>query len=291
MDCKIPFIIGCGAHCPLLGRSGARSASPPLRAAGHVCVQWQLAPVGNGAAACFRGRAGLADVTRAAAELSVLAHALHTLASQVRIRVAAPTTEAISSESGEGGAGHRILRAAAAMAVPAQRLSAYVAGRQGRRQPAPVRPRAAPAPAAVNVTSAPAPAPDAATARAAHDAQNRPRSPPTTPSAAGSFDFKSYMEATAKSVNAALDAAVPEKYPETLNEAMRYSLLAGGKRVRPALCLAACEMVGGDAARAMPTACAMEMVHTMSLIHDDLPAMDNDDFRRGRPTNHKVCAC
>jgi uncharacterized membrane protein YgcG len=96
------------------------------------------------------------------------------------------------------------------------------------------------------------------------------------------------MEATAASVNAALDVACPQKYPDTLNEAMRYSLLAGGKRVRPALCLAACEMVGGDAKAAMPTACAMEMVHTMSLIHDDLPAMDNDDFRRGRPTNHKV---
>ena len=96
------------------------------------------------------------------------------------------------------------------------------------------------------------------------------------------------MEATAKSVNDALDRACPEKYPETLNEAMRYSLLAGGKRVRPALCLAACAMVGGDVAAAMPTACAMEMVHTMSLIHDDLPAMDNDDFRRGRPTNHKA---
>lgn len=104
----------------------------------------------------------------------------------------------------------------------------------------------------------------------------------------GTFDFKSYMENTAAAVNAALDAACPQKYPETLNEAMRYSLLAGGKRVRPALCLAACEMVGGTAAAAMPTACAMEMVHTMSLIHDDLPAMDNDDFRRGRPTNHKV---
>ena len=69
---------------------------------------------------------------------------------------------------------------------------------------------------------------------------------------------------------------------------MRYSLLAGGKRVRPALCLAACELVGGDIAAAMPSACALEMIHTMSLIHDDLPSMDNDDFRRGKPTNHKV---
>ena len=69
----------------------------------------------------------------------------------------------------------------------------------------------------------------------------------------------------------------------------RYSLLAGGKRVRPCLCLAACEAVGGSINQAMPTACAMEMLHTMSLIHDDLPSMDNDDFRRGKPTNHKVC--
>ena len=68
----------------------------------------------------------------------------------------------------------------------------------------------------------------------------------------------------------------------------RYSLLAGGKRIRPALCLAACELVGGSIEQAMPTACAMEMIHTMSLIHDDLPSMDNDDFRRGKPTNHKV---
>ncbi|KAG2452793.1 hypothetical protein HYH02_003022 [Chlamydomonas schloesseri] len=105
---------------------------------------------------------------------------------------------------------------------------------------------------------------------------------------AGSFDFNTYMVDRAKLVNKALDDAVPLKYPETLNESMRYSLLAGGKRVRPALCLAACELVGGDVQAALPAACAMEMVHTMSLIHDDLPSMDNDDFRRGRPTNHKV---
>lgn len=71
-------------------------------------------------------------------------------------------------------------------------------------------------------------------------------------------------------------------------ESYRYSLLAGGKRIRPALCLAACELVGGTIEQAMPSACAMEMIHTMSLIHDDLPSMDNDDFRRGKPTNHKV---
>lgn len=65
-------------------------------------------------------------------------------------------------------------------------------------------------------------------------------------------------------------------------------MLAGGKRVRPVLCLAACELVGGSVEQAMPAAVAMEMIHTMSLIHDDLPAMDNDDFRRGKPTCHKV---
>src|SRR5271155_2659662 len=69
---------------------------------------------------------------------------------------------------------------------------------------------------------------------------------------------------------------------------MRYSLLAGGKRLRPILALAACEAVGGEAADAMGLACALEMIHTYSLIHDDLPCMDDDDLRRGRPTNHKV---
>ncbi|GAQ81691.1 geranylgeranyl diphosphate synthase type II [Klebsormidium nitens] len=101
------------------------------------------------------------------------------------------------------------------------------------------------------------------------------------------FDFNSYMGAKAKAVNAALDKAVPMQYPEKIHESMRYSLLAGGKRVRPALCIASCELVGGSMETAMPAACAMEMIHTMSLIHDDLPAMDNDDFRRGQPTNHK----
>ena len=67
---------------------------------------------------------------------------------------------------------------------------------------------------------------------------------------------------------------------------MKYSLMAGGKRIRPILCLAACEMFGGSDKVAMPTAVALEMIHTMSLIHDDLPAMDNDDLRRGKPTNH-----
>jgi len=69
---------------------------------------------------------------------------------------------------------------------------------------------------------------------------------------------------------------------------MRYSLFAGGKRLRPILCLAATEIVGGKKETALPVACALEMIHTYSLIHDDLPAMDNDDFRRGKPTNHRV---
>jgi geranylgeranyl diphosphate synthase type II len=89
-------------------------------------------------------------------------------------------------------------------------------------------------------------------------------------------------------VEAALHSSITVTYPERIYEAMRYSLLAGGKRLRPILCLAACELAGGQMVQAMPTACALEMIHTMSLIHDDLPAMDNDDFRRGKPTNHKV---
>ena len=76
--------------------------------------------------------------------------------------------------------------------------------------------------------------------------------------------------------------------PEKLLEAMDYSLCAGGKRLRPVLLLAACDTLGGDVNEALPFACALEMIHTYSLIHDDLPAMDNDDLRRGRPTNHKV---
>ena len=71
-------------------------------------------------------------------------------------------------------------------------------------------------------------------------------------------------------------------------EAMKYSVDAGGKRLRPVLCLAACEAFGGKAEEAVAFACAIEMIHTYSLIHDDLPCMDDDDMRRGRPTNHKV---
>ncbi|XP_057956935.1 geranylgeranyl pyrophosphate synthase, chloroplastic [Malania oleifera] len=102
------------------------------------------------------------------------------------------------------------------------------------------------------------------------------------------FSFKAYMVQKANSVNQALDAAVSLREPLQIHESMRYSLLAGGKRVRPVLCIAACELVGGRESTAMPAACAVEMIHTMSLIHDDLPCMDNDDLRRGKPTNHKI---
>ncbi|KAK6152968.1 hypothetical protein DH2020_012607 [Rehmannia glutinosa] len=102
------------------------------------------------------------------------------------------------------------------------------------------------------------------------------------------FDFKKYMLEKANSVNKALEDAVSLRDPLKIHESMRYSLLAGGKRVRPMLCIAACELVGGDESTAMPAACAVEMIHTMSLMHDDLPCMDNDDLRRGKPTNHKI---
>lgn len=105
-----------------------------------------------------------------------------------------------------------------------------------------------------------------------------------------SFDLKTYLSSRKDEVEKAL-AYHLETYtpsPPTLRESMSYSLLAGGKRLRPILCVAACEAVGGTADLAMDAACAVEFIHTYSLIHDDLPAMDDDDFRRGRPTNHKV---
>lgn len=102
------------------------------------------------------------------------------------------------------------------------------------------------------------------------------------------FNLSAYLLERQSQVEAALDASLPVTYPEKIYEAMRYSLLAGGKRLRPILCLATCELAGGTIEMAMPTACALEMIHTMSLIHDDLPAMDNDDYRRGQLTNHKV---
>lgn len=102
------------------------------------------------------------------------------------------------------------------------------------------------------------------------------------------FVLKDYLAERQARVEAALDRAIAVVYPEPIYESMRYSLLAGGKRLRPILCLATCELAGGTVEMAMPTACGLEMVHTMSLIHDDLPSMDNDDYRRGQLTNHKV---
>ena len=104
------------------------------------------------------------------------------------------------------------------------------------------------------------------------------------------FDLQHFMETRTALINRALDRFLPKAAtrPPTLHQAMRYSLFAGGKRTRPALCLAAAAACGGDEAAALPLACAVECIHTYSLIHDDLPAMDNDDYRRGKLTNHKV---
>ena len=103
-----------------------------------------------------------------------------------------------------------------------------------------------------------------------------------------SFDLSDYLLQKKQIVEKSLDLALPIRRPEKIYEAMRYSLLAGGKRLRPILCITTCELMGGTVEMALPTACALEMIHTMSLIHDDLPAMDNDDYRRGKLTNHKV---
>jgi geranylgeranyl diphosphate synthase type II len=104
------------------------------------------------------------------------------------------------------------------------------------------------------------------------------------------FDLHDYLRERAALVEAALDRYLPgeDLLPAVLHQAMRYSVFAGGKRLRPTLVLAACEAVGGAPERVLHAACALEMIHTYSLIHDDLPTMDDDDFRRGRPTNHKV---
>jgi geranylgeranyl diphosphate synthase, type II len=104
------------------------------------------------------------------------------------------------------------------------------------------------------------------------------------------MDLKEYLKERCRLVDQALERFLPDagELPASLHGAMRYSVFAGGKRVRPVLMLAACETVGGALEQAIPAACAMEMIHTYSLIHDDLPAMDDDDFRRGNPTNHKV---
>ena len=107
---------------------------------------------------------------------------------------------------------------------------------------------------------------------------------------AKSFDLAEFLETCTAAVNAALNCFLPSEKtkPATIHQAMRYSLFAGGKRMRPAMLLAAAQACGGREAAAMPLACAVECIHTYSLIHDDLPAMDNDDYRRGKLTNHKV---
>jgi geranylgeranyl diphosphate synthase type II len=104
------------------------------------------------------------------------------------------------------------------------------------------------------------------------------------------FDFERYLAAKREAVETFLDRVLPspEAYPPTIHRAIRYSLFAGGKRIRPVLLLGAAEAVGGSSGDALPGAAAIEMIHTYSLIHDDLPAMDNDSLRRGRPTSHVV---
>ena len=104
------------------------------------------------------------------------------------------------------------------------------------------------------------------------------------------MNVKTRLASLHKQVDRALDRWLPPEKtrPATLHRAMRYAVFAGGKRLRPILCLAAAEACGGKTSGALPAACAVECIHTYSLIHDDLPCMDDDDFRRGRPTTHKV---
>ena len=108
--------------------------------------------------------------------------------------------------------------------------------------------------------------------------------------AGGGLDARAAVAAMRKEVDAALDRALPpaSSWPAAIHRAVRYSLFAGGKRIRPVLVLASGEAVGGAREELMPLACAVEMIHTYSLVHDDLPAMDDDDLRRGKPTSHKV---
>ena len=104
------------------------------------------------------------------------------------------------------------------------------------------------------------------------------------------FDLQAYLKERRTLVDQALEAFLPpaDTPPPSVHRAMRYSVMAGGKRLRPILVIAGAEAVGGAPDTVMPTACALELIHTYSLIHDDLPAMDDDDYRRGRPTSHKV---
>ncbi|XP_059647427.1 heterodimeric geranylgeranyl pyrophosphate synthase small subunit, chloroplastic [Cornus florida] len=103
------------------------------------------------------------------------------------------------------------------------------------------------------------------------------------------FDLRTYWTTLIAEINQKLDEAIPIQYPQQIYEAMRYSVLAkGAKRAPPVMCVAACELFGGNRLAAFPTACALEMVHAASLIHDDLPCMDDDPSRRGQPSNHTM---
>lgn len=101
--------------------------------------------------------------------------------------------------------------------------------------------------------------------------------------------LKSYLQRRQALVNRTMERLLPKasRYPEPIHRAMRYSVLGEGKRIRPILALAACEAAGGKVSQALQTACALELIHAYSLVHDDLPPMDNDDFRRGKPSCHK----
>jgi len=103
-------------------------------------------------------------------------------------------------------------------------------------------------------------------------------------------ELKSYLKSLSEAIEQSMDELTPPKtkYPGVLYDSMRYSLFAGGKRLRPVLTLATVDALGGDVEEALPIAATLEMIHTYSLVHDDLPAMDNDDYRRGKLTNHKV---
>ena len=104
------------------------------------------------------------------------------------------------------------------------------------------------------------------------------------------MNVASYLASKKEKIDRTLDTILPkpDEYPEIIHRAMRYSVFAGGKRLRPILALASAEAVGGKEEEILPIACSLELIHTYSLIHDDLPAMDNDDFRRGKPTSHRV---
>jgi len=133
-----------------------------------------------------------------------------------------------------------------------------------------------------------------ATSAGAFVAPQLPVAAPSTTTAVHStatdFDLNAYIMEKNGPITEALQNSIVSTVPQTkkISESMLYSLMAGGKRVRPVLCLAACEMFDGDGTKAMPAAVAVEMIHTQSIIHDDLPSMDNDDLRRGKPTNHVV---